>query len=119
VITRVVLLAALLFAGCAAESTESTESGVDGDKRVAQLDSDELHQFCEWVVDIKNATDTSVCDFEDGPPREPRTVEGCLEELAMLAPSCPGTVEQAEACLNALKISPCDPVPQCRPFEDC
>lgn len=82
-------------------------SGVDGDKSITALEAGEVSSFCDWAIDTYGGEGVEH-QCEDFTVTTPTRAE-CEEDYAAIPQSCEGvTVEEAEACVEAIASDPCN-----------
>lgn len=95
------LLIASLVLGSLLTACGSDDSGVDGSKKLADLSAGEIGDLCDYTSDVEGGYGASkVCG--DGITITVKSREACIANLEATIASCPATVENAEACAEAI-----------------
>lgn len=83
-------------------------SGVDQNKAITTLETDEVETFCDWMIDTYGGEAVEHQCPDDVTVTTPTMAE-CVAEYQQISPSCSGvTVEEMEGCIRALADDPCN-----------
>jgi hypothetical protein len=95
------LLIASLFLGSFLVACADDSSGVDASKKLADLSASEIGDLCDYTSEVEGGYGASkVCG--DGITITVKSREACVAMLDATVASCPATVENAEACAEAI-----------------
>jgi hypothetical protein len=91
-------------------------SGISGDRQIGSLTPAEQQAFCEYMIATEGGPG-SVHEC-DGLTLTASTVENCVADFVNLG-DCTATVAQAEACAEAIGMTPCGSLDVCDPLFAC
>lgn len=114
---RILVLSISLFA-MACGGGDDADSGVDSDKRVAELSESEVRDVCEAGIEAQGGEGTTH-DCGDGVTAEVGTVDECVADYQDFPSDCELTVGELEACVNDWDDLCGDPPPSCQPLFEC
>lgn len=94
------LIASLLF-GSLLIACSDDSSGVEGSKKLAELSASESGDLCDYTADVQGGYGASkLCG--DGLTITVKSREACIANIEATVASCTATVENAEACAEAV-----------------
>lgn len=79
-------------------------SGIDGQKKLVELDASENTTLCQYIADAEMGPRDVTCS--GGLVLHIHSVDECIAS-AHFASSCTATVAQSEACADAIGADPC------------
>ena len=94
-----------LLAVAACSSSSSSTSGVDPTKKLSALSSDERDKLCAFSVQVENAPRTVNCPNMTSIMLKDKA--SCLTSFNEVTLQCEATVNDAEACFDAIGADPC------------
>jgi len=95
----------------------SGKSGVEGDKRLVDLNATEISDFCSYVVDVEMAPRTVDCG--GGVSVMLKDQADCISTFTQFIATCAATVTQGETCAEAVGTNPCANNAACAPLIQC
>ena len=94
------LIAFILF-GSFLTACSDDSSGVDGSKKLADLSLSEMGDLCDYTSDVEGGYGASkMCG--DGFSISVQSREACIAQLEATVAGCTATVDNAEACAEAI-----------------
>lgn len=110
-------LALVLAFGCGGD--EDSGPGIDEDKQLAELSSEEKERFCEWQSE-NGPTEAAECEGGSSVGAV-GTLEECVDGFDAFPSDCDLTVGQMMDCTESLAEDPCEGIasPECGPLLDC
>lgn len=96
------LVVASTLAGALGCSSDS--SGIDGQKKLVELNASENTTLCHYITDAEMGPRDVTCD--GGLTLHVHSFDQCIAS-AHFASSCTATVAQSEACADAIGADPC------------
>jgi len=97
------LCVSIVTIGCS--SSSGSGSGVTGTKKLTELSTTEQDQLCAYSVDIEGGPRTVSCSDGDVTIDDKAT---CVASFDSLGAQCTATVDDAEACAEAMAKDPCN-----------
>ena len=104
---KLFIIIPILFSFVACGGDDNDSSGVDQDKQISALSSDEQMSLCTWSIDSQGG-EGHVTECGDDVTVTTGSVSDCVTDLALYA-ECGISVAELEDCSNDLADEPCDP----------
>jgi hypothetical protein len=114
------LFVVVSFVSVACGGGAASVSGVDQAKPITELDAGEISTFCSWAIDVQGGPG-HVTECGPDVTVEAPTQDECEAGYAQIPAGCSGvTVEEMEACVNAIADDPCaESIPECNEYFSC
>lgn len=112
-------LLVVLAIACSSDGSGSS-SGVDQSKPITTLETSEVEDFCDWMIDLYGG-EAVEHECPDNVTVTTPTRAECVADYEQINANCSGvTVGEMEACIEALAEDPCNFGGQaCAEFLEC